>query len=138
MYIRCSKCGVSLTNVVNEDFGKRVVMSLMVLSMVFRISFGFGVVPAVWHIVVCIWKISHTKLMSSLPPTLLKFLHLKEALVSRMSEMLKLLTLVLLGKILVVMFLIGIRLKAAYFIMRICSDDLISLERESDGKGVRD
>ena len=66
MYIRCSKCGVSLTKVVNEDFGKRVVMSLMVLSMVFRISFGFGVVPAVWHIVVCIWKISHTKLMNSL------------------------------------------------------------------------
>ena len=93
-----------MTNVVNEDFGKRVVMSLMVLSMVFRISFGFGVVPAIWHIVVCIWKISHTKLMSSLPPTLLKFLHLKEALVSRMSEMLKLLALVLLGKILAVMF----------------------------------
>jgi hypothetical protein len=28
-------------------------------------------------------------------------------------------------------------LKAAYFIIRICSDDLIYLERESDGKGVR-
>ena len=33
--------------------------------------------------------------------------------------------------------IIAIRLKAAYFIIRICSDDLISLERESDGKGVR-
>jgi hypothetical protein len=30
------------------------------------------------------------------------------------------------------------RLKAAYFIIRICSDDLISLERESDGEGVGD
>ena len=78
----------------------------MVLSMVLRINFGFGVLPAVWHIVVSIWKMSQTKLMNSLPPTLLRFLHLKEALVSRMSEMLKLLALVLVGKILVVMFLI--------------------------------
>ena len=96
---------MSLTNVVNEDFGKRVVMSLMVLRMVFKIRFEFGVVPAVWHNVICIWKMSHTRLMSSLPPTLLKFLHLKEVLVSKMSEMLKLLSLVLLGKSFVVMFL---------------------------------
>ena len=34
--------------------------------------------------------------------------------------------------------IIALRLKAAYFIIRICSDDLISLERESDGEGVGD
>ena len=33
---------------------------------------------------------------------------------------------------------IALRLKAAYFIIRICSDDLISLERESVGTGVGD
>ena len=53
--MRCSKCGVSLTKVVNEDFGKRVVMSLMVLSMVLRINFGFGVLLAVWLIIIYIW-----------------------------------------------------------------------------------
>ena len=96
---------MSLTNVVNEDFGKRVVMSLMVFRIVFKIRFEFGVVPAVWHTVICTWKMSQTRLMSSLPPTLFKNLHLKEALVSKMSEMLKLLSLVMLGKSLVVIFL---------------------------------
>ena len=36
------------------------------------------------------------------------------------------------------MLIKALRLNAAYFIMRICSDDLISLERESDGEGVGD
>ena len=96
--MRCTKCGVSLTNVVNEDFGKRVVMPLMVFRMIFKIRFEFGVVPAVWHNVICILKMSHTRLMSSITPTLLKFLHLKELLVSKMSEMSKLLSLCVLGQ----------------------------------------
>ena len=64
-------------------------MSLMVFRIVFKIRFEFAVVPAVWHTVICTWKMSQTRLMRSLPPTLLKFVHLKELLVSRMSEMLK-------------------------------------------------
>ena len=90
-----------MTKVVSEDFGRRVVISLMVFRMVFRIRFEFGVVPAVWHTIICTWKMSQTRLINSLPPILLKFLHLKELLVSRMTEMLKLLSLVLLGKSLV-------------------------------------
>ena len=45
-------CGVSLTKVVSEDFGKRVVISLIVFRMALIVRFEFGVVPAVWHTII--------------------------------------------------------------------------------------
>ena len=45
-------CGVSLTKVVIEDFGKRVVISLIFFRMALIVRFEFGVVLTVWHTII--------------------------------------------------------------------------------------
>ena len=55
-------CGVSLTKFGSEDFGKMVVISLTAFKIAFIVRFGFGGFPAVWHTIICTWKMSHTSL----------------------------------------------------------------------------